>query len=1075
MRLTTVILIATFLQVSANGFAQKITLSKRNAPLKTIFKELRNQSGYVFLCTENQLKISSPVTINVNGEDFQDVLKQIFENQPLTYNINEKTITIKEKERSIIDKVIDYFSNIDVSGKVVDENGQPIAGATIKVKGTTSTTISDGSGTFSLKNISEDAVLEISYLGYQNKEIKASKDLGILKMELTVGKLQEVTVNAGYYSVKEKELTGSISRITSKDIENQPVTNILATMQGRMPGVSIIQTTGVPGGGFDVKIRGQNSLRSEGNSPLYIIDGVPYASDPIGYNQTSTSYPNPTSPLNSIDPNNIESIEVLKDADATAIYGSRGANGVILISTKKGKAGKTKFSFNTSTGISKVARFMNLMNTEEYLAMRKQAFINDKISNFGVSDYDVNGTWDQNRNTDWQKELIGKAAHMTEFQGSVSGGSEKTQFLLSASYRNESTVFAGEFPYKKGGSQFSLNHRSDDNKFRLSLSASYTAQNNEQPAFDFTNDARTLAPNAPALYNADGSLNWENATWQNPLRNLNAKFNSKTSDLVANTVVSYEILPNLFIKTSVGFTTLSTTETRTAPSTVFNPIYNVTSASSGIIVNNTHRSSWIAEPQINWSKSIGAGKFDVLVGATFQNQITNTLYQTGDGFSSNSLIYSLAAASFKGILLDDETQYKYQAFFGRLNYNWKQRYIINFTARRDGSSRFGPGNQFSKFGAVGAAWLFSNEDFLKANEWLSFGKLRSSYGITGNDQIGDYQFLNTYTTSGVNYNGITGLQPSRLYNENFAWETNKKLEIALELGFLKDRISTSVAWYQNRSSNQLVGVPLPGTTGFKVLQSNLDAVVENKGLELTLRTVNLSVKDFSWTTSFNLTFVNNKLLKFPNLEGSSYSQQYRVGQPLNILLLYNYQGIDPQKGTYQFEDLDKDGKISFPNDQQIVSDMSPKYYGGFQNQLSYKQFSLDFIFQFVNQKNRFYPMGLAGQMSNQSIKMLNSWHNAGDNTDFQLYTTGTNSSAVTAGNLFTKSNASIDDASFIRLKNIAISWDVPLKLKETKCRIMLQGQNLLTITNYKDGDPEFITHGYLSPLKVITAGIQLTL
>lgn len=262
------------------------------------------------------------------------------------------------------------------------------------------------------------------------------------------------------------------------------------------------------------------------------------------------------------------------------------------------------------------------------------------------------------------------------------------------------------------------------------------------------------------------------------------------------------------------------------------------------------------------------------------------------------------------VLLDEETLYKYQAFFGRINFNYQQKYIANLTARRDGSSRFGPGKQFANFGALGFAWLFSNEKFLQNSRYLSFGKIRGSYGTTGNDQIGDYQFFDTYSVNGVLYNGISGLSPTRLFNSDFGWETNKKLEAALELGFFKDRIFTSVEWYQNKSSNQLVGIPLPGTTGFSSMQANLDAVVQNRGFEFTVRTVNFNSGNFNWTTSFNLTVAKNKLLSFPNLASSTYSQQYRVGQPLNIQLLYKFNGVNPQTGIYQFEDLNKDGLLT---------------------------------------------------------------------------------------------------------------------------------------------------------------------
>lgn len=957
----------------------------------------------------------------------------------------------------------------------VSDGSSPLPGVSISLKGNSKTAvISDYNGHFSISASAQDTLL-VSYLGFKTVYVpirNRSKIDIVLQYDTTT--LQEVKVNAGYYSVKESERTGSISRITSKDIENQPVTNVLATMQGRMAGVSITQTTGLPGGGFDIKIRGQNSIRADANAPLYIVDGVPYASDPIGSYLTATAFPSVTSPLNNINTESIESIEVLKDADATAIYGSKGANGVVLITTKKGKAGKTAFILKGSTGTGTVTKFLKLMGTSEYLAMRRQAFINDGLTEYGETDYDINGVWDQTRYTNWQKELLGGTSLITDIQGTVSGGGEKTQFMLSGNLHKESTVFPGDFIYKKAGSQLSLNHRSEDDKFRMTLSAGYNVLNNNQPSYDFSYDARALPPNAPALYDSNGDLNWENATWENPLRNLNTEFVSKTNDFLVNTLLSYELLPGLVLKSSFGYTDLNTLETRIIPSTISNPIYNISSATSAIYLNNTERTSWIVEPQLNWTANIFSGKLDLLLGSTFQNQATSRLYQLGIGFTSNSLIYNLAAANTVQSILNDETLYKYQALFARLNYNFLDRYIINFTARRDGSSRFGPGNQFANFGALGFAWLFSKENFLNSISWLSFGKIRSSYGITGNDQIGDYQFLNTYTTSGFIYDGAIGLQPTRLYNSNFAWETNKKFEASIELGLFNDRVFLTSSFYQNRSSNQLTGIPIPGTTGFTSLQSNLAATVQNSGLELTLRTVNIKDGKFSWTTTVNITAGRNKLLSFPNLVSSSYSQRYRIGQPLNIKLLYNSKGVNRQTGVYSFEDINKDGQITFPEDKQTVADLNPKFYGGLQNQLTFKGFSLDFLFQFVKQKNSLYPMGPAGMMSNQKQGMIDSWMSPGDSAAYQIYTTGYNGDALNADYLDAQSTSSIVDASFIRLKNIALSYDLPLHLDNSKCRIFMQGQNLLTFTKYPDGDPEFTSYGYLPPLKVVTAGIQLT-
>lgn len=965
-----------------------------------------------------------------------------------------------------------------VSGVVSDNQG-PLPGVTVSVKGSTAATITDSKGSFTITAGGGD-ILIFSFVGYKTVAVMAEGGAAAINvlMEEDATALQEVTVNAGYYKVKDKERTGSIAKITSKDIENQPVTNVLAAMQGRMAGVSVTQTSGIPGGGFDIQIRGQNSLRTDGNRPLFIIDGVPYASEATGYYLTAGPQPTTTSPLNSINPNDIESIEVLKDADATAIYGSRGANGVVLVTTKKGKAGKTTFTATAMNGTGRVTRFMDLMNTQQYLVMRNEAFANDGIAP-GPMDYDLNGTWDQNRYTDWQKELTGGTVDISDVKASVSGGSAQTQFLISGDYHKETTVFPGDFRYKKGGVHVNLNHTSENGKFRTQFSGGYTAQDNLQPGTDLTVVAKSLAPNAPALYTEDGSLNWESSTWENPLALLESKTKSRTGDLVASALMGYKLLPDLEVKSSFGFTDLRHEESRTMPSTMYDPAYEAGSEYSILNLTNTSRRSWIVEPQAEWSKSWKKSKTSVLAGTTFQQLNGRQLAVQGSGFASNALIYNLASAYIVDVVADTEQVYKYQAFFGRVNYNYDDTYIINLTGRRDGSSRFGPGKQFANFGAVGAAWLFSNEKFLKEHAGvLSFGKLRASYGTSGSDQIGDYQYMDTYTSSANNYNGVSGLQPTQLFNPNFGWESNTKLELALEAGFLKDRIFFTAGWYRNRSSNQLVGIPLPGTTGFSSIQANLDATVENKGIELTLRTVNFQTAQFNWVTSFNISASRNTLLSFPDLEGSTYQNYYVVGQALNIRKVYHYTGLDPTTGIYTFEDVNGDGSLSAPEDKQTIVDMNPEFFGGLQNQISYRGLQLDFLFQFVKQDNynANYLFGMPGTMANQPTEVVNHWQQAGDSAGFQQYSTGVNGSVADAFSKYADSDVAISDASYIRLKNISLSYNLPEKwLSGLKCRVFVEGQNLLTFTNYNGADPEFRTSGFLPPLKVFTAGVQFTL
>jgi TonB-linked SusC/RagA family outer membrane protein len=963
-----------------------------------------------------------------------------------------------------------------IQGTVTD-GINPLAGVSISIKGKSNATLTDYNGHYTL-SASTDDILIFTYIGYRTVTVPVQgRSTIIISLQESTNQLQEVKINAGYYSVKNSERTGSISKITSKDIEKQPVSNVLATMQGRMAGVNITQNTGMPGGGFSVEIRGRNSLRADGNNPLYIIDGVPYSSQDIGSSFTSGNMPSRTNPLNSINPGDIASIEVLKDADATAIYGSRGANGVVLITTKKGKEGKTAFMVNYQYGLGQVTRFMDLMDTPQYLAMRKEAFANDGVTSYPSNAYDVNGTWDPNRNANWQQELLGGTAAYTNLQTSVSGGSAQTQFLLSGSYNKETTVFPGDFEYARANGHASVTHESENKKFRINFTAGYTVQSSGLPILDITRNAITLPPNAPPIYDADGNINWADGTFDNPAAYLEGKIKSETSDFITNALLSYDLGLGFTAKSSLGYTDLRQEQMNLLPSDIYNPAYGMGSESTYVYANIIDRNSWIIEPQLSWNYSRGTSKIEALAGGTFLQQQSSQLVSSSQGFASNSQMENPASAAVYQIESSDKNLYKYQAFFARVNFNWQGKYLMNLTGRRDGSSRFGLGRQFASFGAVGAAWLFGEETFIKTHvPFLSFGKLRASYGTTGNDQIGDYQYLDTYSTSGFTYQGIAGMQPTRLFNPDFGWETNRKLEFALEAGFLNDRLSATAGWFCNRSSNQLVGIPLPGTTGFSSMQANLDAEVENSGLELSLRAVIVKQENFGWTASFNLTDLENKLLSFPGLETSTYKEQYVIGQPLNIVKVYQYTGLNAATGAYQFKDVNGDGILSAADDKKTIRYLSPEYYGGLENQFRYGSLQLDFLFQFVKQSNynENYRTSMPGTMVNQAAGVTEHWQQPGDTGPYQAYS-ATNGALRAASTQFFQSDAAIGDASYIRLKNIALSYEVPKSwTKNFSCKLSLQGQNLFTMSPYKGMDPEFKYTGYLPPLRIVTTGVQLT-
>ncbi|MFP5439048.1 MAG: SusC/RagA family TonB-linked outer membrane protein [Bacteroidia bacterium] len=960
-----------------------------------------------------------------------------------------------------------------ITGNVSDATGA-LAGVSVRIKGNAFSVVTNEAGYFELPAAQGDTLL-FEMTGYATREAAVSgTTLNIVMVESATA-LEEVAINAGYYTTKKKEATGDISRVTAKEIELQPVNNPLLALQGRMPGVAITQATGAPGGQVTLQIRGLNSLRAGGNAPLYVVDGVPYATEGLNDLQNSVgALAGNQSPLNAINPLDISSIEILKDADATAIYGSRGANGVVLITTKKGKAGKTQYSAAAATSFGSLTRRMKMMDTPQYLAMREEAFANDGITQLPFFAYDVNGTWNRGRQTDWVEQLIGGTATVNTLQAGASGGSEHTQFLLSGTYRNEATVFPGDYNYRKGSVHSNLSHHSENGKFDLTLTVNYTADDNKLPATDLTPVAYTLAPNAPALYDAQGNLNWENGTFDNPLAALESNYRVKTKSLISNAVLAYRPTASLELRASFGYTDSRLEETRSMPSTMYNPAYGLNSSSSMLFAANGARSSWIIEPQLQWDRQWGNSAVKVLGGATFQSQDASQLSQYGMGFPSNSLLYNLAAATVVDITANAGTQYRYQAFFGRLNYTYKGRYIVNLTGRRDGSSRFGPGKRYAAFGALGAAWVFSGEELLQGIPWLSFGKLRGSYGTTGSDQIGDYQYLSTYTTSQYLYGGVTGLEPSRLFNPNFGWEVNRKLEVALEAGFLKERLNLTAAWYRNRSSSQLVGIPLPATTGFSTVQANLDATVQNTGLEITLQGKNIATAAFSWDTYANITIPKSKLVAFDGLEGSSYANSFVVGQPITIRKVYEYAGIDPQTGYYSFKDFNNDGVISAPDDTKAVVDTAPKWFGGLGNTLTYKNWELDFLLQFVKQQGNDYRYGLnlAGGMSNLPAQALDRYPAGGTGAEIQQYSTGADGSALAAYFRYRNSDAVVSDASFIRLKNISLSYRLPLPGDRCTAKVYFQGQNLLTFTRYKGADPENQALNRLPPLKMFTLGIQ---
>jgi len=464
----------------------------------------------------------------------------------------------------------------------------------------------------------------------------------------------------------------------------------------------------------------------------------------------------------------------------------------------------------------------------------------------------------------------------------------------------------------------------------------------------------------------------------------------------------------------------------------------------------------------------------MLVGATFEERTQNYLNIIAANFLSNDLIWNLSNAATQLINKDSDMMYRYTALFGRLNLTHADKYIINLTGRRDGSSRFGANNRFANFGAVGAAWLFSREKLFSDSNWLSFGKLRTSYGVAGSDLIGDYQYLNTFGINSQKYDGQAGLDPLRLYNPDFSWETNKKIEVALELEFFNGRVAPSVSWYRNRSSNQLVGIPLPATTGFASVNANLAATVENSGWEFTLRTLNIDRKNFQWSMNMNMSIPRSKLITFPNLNESTYANRYVIGLPITIKKVYNYTGINSETGLYEFEDVNGDGKIDV-NDRETAVNVGVEFFGGLSTNLRYKRWSVGMLWQFVKQTGYTpdYNSQAPGASNNMHKRMQDYFSIDNPQGTYQIPTTGKNTAAVQAAANYRLSNAVIADASYIRLKTLQLNYSInSVQMPNTRTEIFLQGHNLLTFTKFWGHDPE-TTLNYLPALRTIAIGFKI--
>ncbi len=1016
--------------------AQRMSIVCRDLPIPAVLDSIYLKTGIIHYFPADIFRDAPRVDLDLHHVDVRVVLDSCLAGLRFEYVLKNSAITISRRPGGGV-----YLPLI---GLVQSVAGEALPGVTIVARGAAPQMSSaDGRFEFSMRNF--QASVTVSCLGYQPVAVVLRNNkFQVISLRPVFAALDHVIVQA-YGKTTQRLITGSISDVAGADIQLSPGGDILGALEGRVPGMVIRQMNGVPGSARQVLIRGQRSIE-EGNRMLIVIDGVPLV-DNDGYmtviGSGSAQGSMGAELLNGIAPEDVASVEVLKDASATAIYGSRGANGVLLITLKSGSPGRLRWNTQVSGGVDGVLRPSRLMNTSEYLAMRREAIWNDgmKVDSLDLPEAYA---WDTTRSTNYQRYAMGQARWRKDVHLGLSGGDSTTVYLVSGAYHREEAVFPGSVPDERISVFGHVHEQTGNRRLQVDLSGIEHWENNRLPQYDFSL-FQYLAPDAPGFYGAGGVPQWS----LNGLSYLNipaAGFNSyrgSVHNAYSHLEVAYDVLSGLVLRSSLGYYRVLSAEHYVNPISGQDPATNPVGSTS--VTNNSAHSELIEEV-VDFKRKIGAGKLEALIGVNWQEQKS-----TDSGLMANSVVY------------------RYEAVFGRLNYNWKNRYIAEVTGRRDGSSRFGPGEMFGDFWATSGAWIFSEEPWAKAWSVVSHGKLRASIGTTGNDQINaNYAQVYTGTNVSQGYQGSQGLIPTSIPNNELRWEVNCNSEVAMDLGFLQNRVLFSVAAYRDWTTNQLVESTLPVQAGQPSVFVNLPANIRNEGLEFTLRTVNLSRRHWSWVSTLMLSVPRNRLVSFPGLATTNEASELVVGKSLTVVKGFPYQGVSVDSGLFTF------GEFS---DSAVGGNMDAKYYGGLDQVVRYKNWELEVFVEYRRQNGQnpyvtLYQQYMPGfatpyMEDNAPVEFLHRWRQPGDHAGLQQMTESPGTEAYQRMQDYIGSTANSIDASFIRLKNVALSY----RLKHY--RVWLKAENLFTYTRYPVSDPETQDPRVLPPVLTVAMGLQV--
>lgn len=1070
MRLACFLIVLSIVQVLAgNAYSQntKLSLNLKNTSVKSVLQQIEDQSQFFFIYDAAVVDVDKKVDIVVDNEVITKILDELFEGSGIVYKVNNRQIALTTNSMQSFSQQVH-----SVSGKVTDSTGASLPGVTVIVKGSAKGTITDADGKYTLSNVPSNGILVFSFVGMKSTEItvgtKSTVDATLV--EESIG-LDEV-VAVGYGTVKKSDLTGSIGSVDAKLISATLVTDAAGAIQGKVAGVNITKNVARPGSGFSINIRGMSSINNS-NSPLYVIDGIPTSSG-----------------LTDLNPEDIEKIDILKDASATAIYGSRGANGVVIITTKKGKAGKFTIQYDGSYGYRTTANLPDMMNGPEYVKWRTDLYTNlGKSTARTNNDFFTSEEWDvidQGKYTDWM-DLVFRKGFQTSNTVTASGGDEKGTFALSLGQLKEEGTFSGQ-DYSRYNLRLNLSRKFMD-KWEAGGNLYFTNSVQNIGSYETVRSTYRIAPVA-IPYNADGSLRFSafrNDAVKNPLFE-----NQDDGEIRQNR--HYRVFGNVYLQVQPlkGLTLRS----QLSPQLVYDrdgQYFGQYCKASGGNIHNTSANygttdnfGYVIDNQIDYKKEFGMHKFDFNVVQSIQYEQWENSYQAAKDFPFNSKWYNLDAVTAANIVASqtDYRQRSLSSFLGRVQYGFKEKYLLTVAGRYDGSSRLAEGNKWAFFPSAAFAWRMSEESFFKNFKNLSNLKLRLSYGVTGNDAVSIYGTQSNIAQQYYDYNGVAAnsYYKNGLANYDLTWEKTYETNFGLDYGFFDNRVNGSIDVYRRDAKDLIMKRQLPETTGWTSIWDNV-GWTRNTGLEFSLNTVNVKTNYFSWTTSIVFDTNKNEIVELYGAKKDDIGNGWFIGKPIQSNYYWEFDGIwqtsekdlaakyGQTPGQVKVKDLNGDFVID-AKDKKIIGQRTPKWSGSITNTFNFKNWELS-ANVYTRQGQQIFStfvstfMGLDGNYKNVDV-------------DYWTVNNPTNKIPM-PGNKGKYFDAyRYRDVSFVRVGNISLGYNVPKsilsKLDLSKLRISFTTTNPFTFTSYPGFDPEWgdtNTWGEATSYSTFLLGINL--